>query len=211
MQAHMGQECFGFARRPRSVARCRVRLGSQLRHFALPTIRVRPAIRTTSKLPFFTCTHSVLRATRLIPAALVMGIKVGKRAIDSPRMNQWEPLRKRTFTQTHAWLDENGYVVIPYPCIKQDCASGHTVRLRFIPVPCQGRQRRGDRLVWPIDGLRAPLPPHLQAFEDTDFVELRCTQCSWSATFSASGVRTDTLTAEARAHRCQGEPERVRR
>ncbi len=65
--------------------------------------------------------------------------------------------------------------------------------------------------MWPVDSLRRLLPDSFQVYEDTHFVILLCTRCGWSAMFSASGVRTDTLTTEARAHRCQDEPDGVRR
>ncbi len=65
--------------------------------------------------------------------------------------------------------------------------------------------------MWPIVSLRPLLPYSFQAWEDTHFVKLRCSRCGWSATFSASGVRTDTLIAEARTHRCQDESQGVRR
>lgn len=65
--------------------------------------------------------------------------------------------------------------------------------------------------MWPVDSLRPQLPDSFQACEDTHFAKLRCTRCGWTATFSASGVRTDTLIAEARAHRCPDESEGVRR
>ncbi len=65
--------------------------------------------------------------------------------------------------------------------------------------------------MWPVDSLRWLLPDSFQAFEDTHFVQLLCTRCDWTAIFSASGVSTDTLIAEARLHRCQDEPEGVRR
>ncbi len=65
--------------------------------------------------------------------------------------------------------------------------------------------------MWPVDSLRPLLPNSFHAFEDTHFVKLLCTRCGWTAMFSASGVCTDTLIAEARAHRCPDESEGVRR
>lgn len=57
------------------MALCLSRLGSQARHFAFSTIRVRPAMRTVSKLPFLACCQSVLREHPFNFAAAVMGIK----------------------------------------------------------------------------------------------------------------------------------------
>jgi len=65
--------------------------------------------------------------------------------------------------------------------------------------------------MWPVDSLRRLLPDSFQVYEDTHFVKLLCTRCGWTAIFSANGVRTDTLIAEARTHRCQDEWQGVRR
>ncbi len=54
--------------------------------------------------------------------------------------------------------------------------------------------------MWPVEAITPLLPAHLLPFEDTDFVQLRCSRCDWIATYSAAGVRIDTLIIDARTH-----------
>jgi len=54
--------------------------------------------------------------------------------------------------------------------------------------------------VWPVLELRDPLPENLRAYEDTDFLELRCIRCEWTATFSAVGANPKEIQRTTRAH-----------
>lgn len=56
--------------------------------------------------------------------------------------------------------------------------------------------------MWPVEELRPSLPAHLQAFEDTDVLTLRCLRCGWTATFSVLCVTRQTIAAEAQWHYC---------
>ncbi len=58
--------------------------------------------------------------------------------------------------------------------------------------------------MWPVHGLRALLPEHLHACEDTDFLALRCRRCGWTAWFSAHGADPQEIERTAREHRCPG-------
>ena len=54
--------------------------------------------------------------------------------------------------------------------------------------------------MWPVRELRDLLPEDLLAYEDADFVELRCTRCGWTATFSTAGAAMEEILQAARAH-----------
>ncbi len=54
--------------------------------------------------------------------------------------------------------------------------------------------------MWPVSDLDELLPESFRAFEDDDFLEIRCTRCGWRATFSALGVRTEEALGFAREH-----------
>ncbi len=56
--------------------------------------------------------------------------------------------------------------------------------------------------MWPVEELRPSLPDTFQACEDPDFVALRCSQCGWTAWFSAIGATIEEMVRAARAHRC---------
>ena len=58
--------------------------------------------------------------------------------------------------------------------------------------------------MWPVKELRALLPEHLYAEEDSDVGRLRCLCCGWTATFSVAGVTREAIVAEAQRHRCSG-------
>ncbi len=60
-------------------------------------------------------------------------------------------------------------------------------------------ERRPDAM-WPVESLRPLLPESFHIFENVHFVELRCTRCGWTATYSAAGVHTNTLVLDARTH-----------
>jgi len=56
--------------------------------------------------------------------------------------------------------------------------------------------------MWPVEALCFPLPDSFRPAEDPHFFELRCVRCSWTATFSATGVRPEEIVATALAHHC---------
>ncbi len=56
--------------------------------------------------------------------------------------------------------------------------------------------------MWPLDGLRSSLPDSFSVSEDPEFVVLRCHRCGWTVTFSTTGVSTQEIIREAKAHRC---------
>jgi hypothetical protein len=58
--------------------------------------------------------------------------------------------------------------------------------------------------MWPVEGIRGALPENLLVFENTDFVEVDCSQCgSIVARFSASGATPEEILRAAHNHRCQ--------
>ncbi len=53
--------------------------------------------------------------------------------------------------------------------------------------------------MWPVRELRDLLPEDLSAYEDADFLELRCARCGWTATFAAAAA-IEEIQHAAHAH-----------
>ncbi len=57
--------------------------------------------------------------------------------------------------------------------------------------------------MWPTGTLLIPLPDSFEAFEDKDFLEVRCRRCGQTlATFSATGARPEAILEAGGRHRC---------
>jgi len=55
--------------------------------------------------------------------------------------------------------------------------------------------------MWPVREVQVFLPEHLHASEDTHFLVIRCSQCRWTAWFSAVGASLEELQRAVQEHR----------